>query len=344
MNIAEPEPGRSGPRPMRSVPWRFGAVRPPAGLPRAPRHALAPVIRWLAAGIPLILVAACLDGAEHNGEAPMGGDPLVPAQEVERLASEARDRLQASEGGELVLRAIEAHGGLEAWYRAPTSSYTWEYANVGSDVRFKSFLVADNRTREVYHDLLTTGPYDAPDPVDGRFAWDGERAWIHPDTIQQPNPRFWGISGYYFQQIPFVLADPGINYRRLQDEELEGARYEMVRAYFDPGVGESPGDSYTLYVDPGTGLVRAIRYTVSFGRDLEPDADLPETLFYYDDPVTVDGLTVATAFRGYRYTEAGERGEFRNEAFADSISFRRPFHRSRMEAPEGARFVPAPGG
>ena len=163
MKSPEQEPPLSGPS-------RFRAVRPAAGATR--RHRRGPrrghrrvvgsVIRWLLTATPLILVAACLDGADPNGEPPAAEDSLVPAQEVERLASEARGRLEASDGGRLVLRAIEANGGLEAWYRAPTSSYTWEYANVGSDVRFKSFLVADNRTREVYHDLLTTGSYDAP--------------------------------------------------------------------------------------------------------------------------------------------------------------------------------------
>ena len=157
---------------------RLGSVRSPSGpqrrprrrtrrstrsrTKRGPRRAVGSVIRWLVAGIPLILVTGCFDEADPNREPPAGGDHLVPVQEAERLASAARERLEASDGGRLVLRAIEAHGGLEAWYRAPTSSYTWEYANVGSDVRFKSFLVADNRTREVYHDLLTTGSYDAP--------------------------------------------------------------------------------------------------------------------------------------------------------------------------------------
>lgn len=267
---------------------------------------------------------------------------VVPDEEVERLAGEARARLSASEGGRLLLRAIEAHGGLEAWYRAPTSSYTWEYANVGSDVRFRSFLVADNRTREVYHDLLLTGSFDAPREVDGRFAYDGKDAWMAPDTIERPNPRFWGISGYYFQQIPFVLTDPGVHHERLPDEELDGTTYQMVRATFDRDVGESFGDSYTLYVHPETAMVDAIRYTVSYGRDVEPGADLPETLFYYGDYVTVDGLTVPTSFRGYDFTEDGERGDFKNEAFADSISFRRLFDPTRMQAPENARHVPPP--
>lgn len=286
----------------------------------------------------VVLLAACGEAPDPEARAAAGGDA-----EAASLAEEARERLEASEGGRLVLQAIEAHGGLEAWYEAPTSSYTWEYANVDADLRFKSFLVADNRSREVYHHLTLTGSFDDPDSVDARFAWDGTDAWMHPPEIEQPNPRFWGISGYYFQQIPFVLADPGVNYRVLPDEELDGTTYQMVRAYFDHEVGESPGDSYTLYVHPETGIVDAIRYTVSFGRDVEPDADLPETLFYYDDHVTVDGLTVATAFRGYDFTEDGERGEFKNEAFADSISFRRPFDPTGMEPPEGARFVAPPG-
>lgn len=290
--------------------------------------------------LPLAILAAA--GCDSPETAP-GTDGALPSDQVQTLVQEASERLGVNDGSGLVLRAIEAHGGLEAWYRAPTSSYTWEYANVGSDVRFRSFLVADNLSREVYHDLMTTGSFDDPRDVEASFAWDGTDAWIHPASIEQPNPRFWGISGYYFQQIPFVLADPGLNYERIPDEELDGIAYEMVRVYFTPGIGESPGDTYTLYVHPETGMVRALRYTVSYGRDVPPGADLPETLFYYDDLVTVHGLTTATAYRGYAFSD-GERGAFRNEAFADSISFRRPFDPARLVAPEGARFVPPAGG
>ncbi len=240
-----------------------------------------------------------------------------------------------------MLRAIEAHGGLEAWYRAPTSSYTWEYANTGTDVQFKSYLVVDNRTRQVYHDLLEVGPYGDPQPVDARFAWDGSDAWIYPDSIQKVNPRFWALSGYYFEQIPFVLADPGLRYERLPDEELDGVPHDMVRVSFEEGVGGSPGDTYTLYVNKEAGLVGAVRYTVTYGRSPAPDDEQSETLFYYEDYETVDGLTVPTHFRGYGFKD-GQRGAFRNEAWADSISFRRPFDASNLEAPEGARHVPRP--
>lgn len=289
-------------------------------------------LRALALVIPLLL-AAC---------EPAPPDDAAALDDVQTQAEAARERLAASDGGRLVLRAIEAHGGLDAWYAAPTSSYTWEYANTGADLQFETFLVADNRSRRVYHDVLTVGPYGDPQPVDGRMAWDGEDAWIYPDSITAINPRFWATTGYYFEQIPFVLADPGLRYEPLPPDTLGGTTYDMVRVGFEDGVGDAPGDTYTLYVHPETGLVDAIRYTVTYGRDVDPDQPPGETLFTYEDYVTVDGLTVPTHFRGYAF-EDGRRGDFRNEAWADSLSFRRPFDASRLEAPEGARVAPPPG-
>ena len=264
------------------------------------------------------------------------------AEAVESEAGKARARLEASDGGRLVLRAIEAHGGLEAWYEAPTSSYFWEYSNVGSNIRFKSFLVADNQTRRVYHDLVELGTPDETRSIQASFAWDGENAWISPDTLSQPNPRFWATTGYYFESIPFILADPGLSYERLPDETLDGESYDMVRVGFDDGVGDSPGDTYTLYVNKETAMVDAIRYTVTYGRG-RPASDAPvrETLFYYEDYTTVDGLTVATRFRGYNF-ENGEVIDFKNEAWASEISFTRPFDESRLQIPVNGRIQPPP--
>lgn len=190
--------------------------------------------------------------------------------------------------------------------------------------------------------MLSVGAYGNPEPVDARFAWDGQQAWIYPPEIDAVNPRFWALSGFYFEQIPFVLADPGTNYEILEDESLNGVRHHLVRVSFDQGVGDSPGDTYVVYLDPSTGRVGAVRYTVTYGRSPSEGPPDRQTLFEYDDYVTVDGLTVPTRFRGYAFSD-GEKSEFRNEAWADSISFRRPFDASKFVAPDGARIVGPPG-
>jgi len=303
-----------------------------------------PRVCVLAAALVVLVAGGLVLTGCGEGASPGETETVVPPDEVQRQAEAARNRLAQNEGGQRILRAIEAHGGLKAWYRAPTSSYTWEYANKEVDVRFKSFLVVDNRTRQAYHDLLTTGSYDNARPVDARFAWDGDRAWIAPDSIEQPNPRFWALSGFYFQQIPFVFADPGLRYEALPDDTIDGTPHDMVQVTFEPGTGDSPGDTYTLYLDKDSGQVDAIRYTVSYGRDVEPGADLPETFLDYEDYVTVDGLTVPTRFEGYSYSDEDGPGEtLRNEAVVDSISYRRSFDASKLSPPENARVVSLPG-
>ena len=267
---------------------------------------------------------------------PAIGCAGVPADDAARLATEARAHLEATEGGRTVLRAIEAGGGLEAWYAAPTSSYAWEYANVGSNLQFKSHLVADNRSRRIYHRLESLGDYGDPQPVDARFAWDGEEAWMWPPEIDRVNPRFWASTGFYFSSIPFVLADPGITYEAMPPAQLDERTYDMVRVGYETGVGDA-SDTYTLYVDQETGRLRAIRYTVTYGG--RPARG--ESLFYYDDYVTVDGLSVPTHFMGYQFVD-GAKGEFRNEAWVTGISFHEPFDEARLAMPDGGRIQPLP--
>lgn len=292
-----------------------------------------------------LLFSGCTATVESSRQSA-DDSTAAPISAAQIRAGEAHQRLMASEGGQLLLRAVDAHGGLDAWYSAATSSYTWEYSNAPADLRFKSHLVADNSTRQIYHDLLELGTPDKPQAFEGSFAWDGENAWISPASVDRVNPRFWAATGYYFESIPFVLADPGVRYEVLPEAELDGIVHDMVKASFGDGVGDSPGDTYTLYINRESGLVDAIRYTVTYGRQ-RPDGDqtdrpVRETLFSYEDYITVDGLTVPTRFHGFDF-ENGAKGAFKNEAWASDISFRERFDAARLERPQDSRVQPAPG-
>ncbi len=239
----------------------------------------------------------------------------------------------ATDGGRILLRAIDAAGGIRAWLEAPTSAYTWEYG--GENFLVKSHLVASNRRRVIYHDLLALGSRPEPKPLTAQMAWDGANAWVYPDTTQI-NPRFWATTAYYFQSIPFVLADPGIRTDELPNDTLDGTVHQMVRITYDDGVGDSYGDRYTLYVHAETGRLSAIRYSATFGRGRPTPDQMTETLMYYLDYITVDGLTVPTRFESYAYSN-GQKGELRGTASASDISFRAPFDESRLVMPEGGR-------
>src|SRR5690606_5814271 len=124
----------------------------------------------------------------------------------------------------------------------------------------------------------------------------------------------WATTGYYFEQIPFVLADPGLRYTRLPGDTLDGRPRPVVRVGFDAGVGDAPGDTYVVYLDPDTWRVAAVRYTVTYGRRVDPATPPPETLLRYEGYVTVDGLTVPTHFRGFSF-EDGRIGPQKSEAW-----------------------------
>lgn len=143
-----------------------------------------------------------------------------------------------------------------------------------------------------------------------------------------------------------MLADPGISYEVLPDADLDGKSYKMVKCSFGSGVGDAPGDTYTLYIDKETSQVAGIRYTVTYYQNSDRarknaakkkrSGGPRETLFYYEDYKTVDGLTVATHFRGFHFAD-GAVVDFKNEAWADEISFSKPFDESRLVMPEGAK-------
>ncbi len=61
----------------------------------------------------------------------------------------------------------------------------------------------------------------------------------------------------------------------------------------------------------------------------------------YKNYTTVEGLTVATRFRGFNVVD-GVLTDFKNEAWAGEISFTKPFDESRLLMPEDGRVQPMP--
>ena len=127
---------------------------------------------------------------------------------------------------------IEAHGGLEKWRSAPTVSFE-DTLQPPEGPPLSSRVSVEQESRRAYLDFPEMG---------ARIAWDGEKAWS--ENWQGPfPPRFFALLSYYFLNLPWLAADPGVNLDEpgtgsLWDDPTE---YITVRMTFEPGVGDTPG-------------------------------------------------------------------------------------------------------
>ena len=169
--------------------------------------------------------------------------------------------------------------------------------------------------------------------MEARISWDGEKAWSENWKGPLP-PRFVALLSFYFLNLPWVAADPGVNLSppgtgRLWDDPTE---YVTVKMTFQPGVGDTPEDYYILHMDPDSYRLRAAELTVSYADVLPPDLDVLREVIIYEEFTTVDGLTVPTKCSIY----AMDRSPLASFPEVRDWSFRKPFDESRMVMPEDA--------
>ena len=222
----------------------------------------------------------------------------------------------------VVARMIEAHGGLEKWRSAPTVSFE-DTLQPPEGPPLTSRVSVEQRSRRAYLDFPEMG---------ARMAWDGEKAWS--ENWQGPfPPRFYALLSYYFLNLPWLAADPGVNLSepgtgKLWDDPTE---YITVKMTFEPGVGDTPDDYYILYIDPDSYRLRAAELRVTYADILPPEVDAIEEIAVYDKFATVEGLVVPLKCSIYGKDRSPLASlEWRN------WSFDRPFDESRMVMAAGA--------
>lgn len=306
-------------------------------------------------GIPLVCLLVVASGcrAQPKDEPPVVAEPAPESMPAEMPASApesgagdtrpsgeaiaarvaiAKQRMSASEGGQMVWSSIEAAGGLTPWFASGDLRFRFAYTPVGRDAT-DTIQTIDTWSSRARHQLAAEPAIE--------FGWDGRVAWVHPaDADPKTNARFWSLTPYYFVGIPFVLADPGVRFEVLPDAAFEGATYDLVKASFEPGTGDAPDDYYILYLDKQTRRVRAIRYVVSY-KGFRPDGGhSPEKLMSYDGDISANGLTFAASHRTFKFDEtSGELGEKVTDTFVSDVSFLRDRPDGFFDPPEGARLI-----
>lgn len=242
----------------------------------------------------LLFAAAC--SSEPAAPLPEEEHTDYPADPTAERVAAAYGRLERDSAGQLVLAAIEAHGGLESWYANGPLYYHFNYVPLDDGNPRDTYAYNDYVSSRAVHQLATD--------TTQRFGFDGRDAWsLTGDKVGGMSPRFWSLTPYYFVGLPFVLADDGINFERMPDADLDGTTYHLVRVTYAAGTGDAADDYYVLYLNPTTGQLDALRYIVSYPGFFPDGGHNPEKLMKITGKTKVDGITLPTGYATYWWND-----------------------------------------
>ncbi len=258
----------------------------------------------------------------------------VDPDEPTRRAEAGKKRLQAAGApGEVVLRSIARHGGLDAWFAGRALEFTYTYDPVGERPPVTTRQTIDLLASRAYHDIVTPGA--------GRFAFNGERAWIltEGDAFQMP-PRFWSLTPYYFVALPFVLGDPGVKLEALADDPAAAGlpAADVIKVTYESGTGDAPDDYYICYFAKDDARLLAVRYIVTYDPMIKARGGKigPEKILVYEDFKKVGPLTLAHDHTFYAFAD-GKRGDKITDAGPADVKHGVTFDESKLVMPKGAR-------
>ena len=217
----------------------------------------------------------------------------------------------------VMMKGLQAHGGLEAWSKMKTVEFSFPKGEA------KELHQVDLPSRKVR--------ISHPDYIVG---FDGQEVWVTPsiEASGMKSPRFYHNLIFYFYAIPYVLADPGINYEILPDRVINGKTLDAIKISFNDGVGDAPDDYYIAHFDKETHEFYFLLYTVTF---FSGEANENFGAIIYDDWKEVSGLKVPQSMKGYKFA-ADTLGEQRYVRIFDDIKLSTtPLASSLFEIPEG---------
>lgn len=181
----------------------------------------------------------------------------------------------------LVERAVEAHGGMDAWRQL--EDVTWRE----TITRFDNGETAEVTVRKIFYKKKPSGNTmmrieqegGAIEHVDEDYRVhqgtpegvavignDGEEAWYEVDGVPQRSEEARRSARYvtqafkYWFGLPFKLLDAGTRLRLLEPREVDGRRFNLLEVTFEEGVGDTPRDRFVYWFDDETGRIGEIRF------------------------------------------------------------------------------------
>ncbi len=193
-----------------------------------------------------------------------------------------------------IAAVFEAHGGIKAF----DDMNTLVFELVKPEGNEKHTTDLKTRYARIETDKFALG-------------FDGKEAWLvqEDSTSFKGNPRFYHNLMFYFYTMPFVLGDPGIKYKKVEDLLVNNISYPGYKISYGDGVGDSPKDNYFLYYDNSSHQMKYLGYTVTF---FSKESSEKISLIEYSDWNKVSGLLLPKTLKWLEYKD-GVIGDVKSE-------------------------------
>lgn len=151
--------------------------------------------------------------------------------------------------------------------------------------------------------------------------WDGQEAYLFPETSTYSKTRFDVLTWSYFFAAPYKLSDPGVNHHYLgNDRPLNQYNYAASQITFGEGVGDSPKDWYIAYKDKKEDLLVALAYIVTYNTTIEKASEDPHAITY-EAFIELEGIPFATQWNFWTWNWDGQLIKLLGTASLSNIKF-----------------------
>ncbi|MEO9967401.1 MAG: hypothetical protein ABJF11_16505 [Reichenbachiella sp.] len=198
----------------------------------------------------------------------------------------------SDESREIVLKMINAHGGMDKWKKSKTFSF--QNIMFSESLKNQPFWVSevmvDQKDRRVYQDWLSHG---------ASMSYDGKEAWSENWKIGNA-PKFEALFFYYFLNLPWLTQDNNVTLgdaKRIKHEAFKQEIFVIDMGFSEkPAVGKTKDDTFKLYIDSESFLLVGYEYSIGYGYMLDlfgfpADKKLFGPMFRINDAfIEIDGL------------------------------------------------------
>ncbi|MCK0160402.1 hypothetical protein [Allomuricauda sp. F6463D] len=285
-----------------------------------------------------ILIISCKEQKKENAEVEatqatseeVENTISIPDAWVDNRVKKAEERLTQTEAGKVVWASMEAHGGLDTWYKNGSLGMRFNYSPLDGKGSRDSYEVVDPWNNRVVHTSM--------EDSEAKFGFTGEETWLKAkdSTAFNYDVKFWALTPLYLMGHPFVEDGEGVNLELLPETTYKGKKNKLVKVTYDPGTGDAPDDYYILHFDADTYLLTATRYIVSYPEYFKEGGHNPEKFMEVGELVNVDGILLPSELKTH-WTVDGKPGEYVTKIEITDLEFKSDLPTDFFDIPEGAK-------